>query len=91
MEKHFLRVEISDTNVLSVGDTEMTESQKVLTGATELVHVGCTDELFTRRPCISVKPIGLDRRDRVQHRVKILSTQLTLQRKSHKDLQGINT
>ena len=73
----------------SVGDAEILESQIVPIGETELVHVGCIDELFTRRPCISVKPIGLNRRDRVQHRVKILSTQLTWQMKSHKDLQGI--
>jgi hypothetical protein len=89
MAKHFLRVEIGDADLLSIGDAELTESQKVPIGETEAVHVGCTDELFTRSPCASVRLIGFDRRDRVQLRVKNLSTQLTKQIKSHKDLQGI--
>ena len=48
MANHFLRVEIGDTDSFFVGGSEMTESQKVLLNATELVHVGCIDELFTR-------------------------------------------
>ena len=87
--KNKYRVETDDVDLFSVGDAEMTKSQKVPIGETKSVHVGCTDELFTSESRISAKPMGLDRRDRVQHRVKILSTQLTWQMKSHKDLQGI--
>ena len=57
-----------------IGDAELTVPGMMHIDQTGLVRVGCTDELFTRRPCISVKPIGLDRRDRVQLRVKILSS-----------------
>ena len=89
MAKHFLRVEIGDTDCLP-SVTPRYQSQTAPVGETESIHVGCTDELFTRRPQVSVRPIGFVWMDRVQHRVKILSTQLTWQMKSHKDLQGIN-
>ena len=70
MAKHFLRVEIGDDDSFFAGGSEMTESQKVPIGETESVHVGCIDELFTRRPCVSVEPMGLNWRERVQTQSK---------------------